>query len=184
MFQKFERLLWGVGMDLSGGGLEFNQRAILISHRDREKAESMQFMKTQRDTSESLVWLQMKPSHVSVTALLLVSCRCYSSWGRLGFRLALCAQTSVKIVKNAICSHLVALYVLLHGLVGLVSKSFTTTPTVLLGEPSIVRQKSLGTTGQWHHQPIDRLLRGCHRTTWFRVQWLIFSVTSTSDMDQ
>lgn len=78
---KFERLLWGVGMSLSGGGLEFNQRAILISHRDREKAESMQFLKTQRDTSESLVWLQIKQSlistDVSVTALLFVSCSCY-----------------------------------------------------------------------------------------------------------
>lgn len=78
---KFERLLWDVGMNLSGGGLEFNQRAILISHTDREKAESMQFWKTQRDTSESLVWLQIKQSlistDVSLTALLFVSCSCY-----------------------------------------------------------------------------------------------------------
>lgn len=89
--------------------------------------------------------------------------------------------------RQAIFSHLLALWGLLHGLVSLVSKSFANRRTLLLDESSIIHQKpsTPRTIGQWHHQAIDRLLRGpCHRITWFRGQWLIFSVRATFNVNQ
>lgn len=89
--------------------------------------------------------------------------------------------------RQAIFSHLRALWGLLHGLVSLVSKSFANRRTLLLDESSIIHQKpsTPWTIGQWHHQAIDWLLRGpCHRITWFRGQWLIFSVRATFNMNQ